>query len=179
MDFILVLIYLCYNTPMKTIYLIRHAKSDWSDFNINDAKRGLSERGKKDIPLMANELHKKNIKPDLIISSSSNRTKLTVEGIFKRLNYSTEIIYNDELYLANPKTILSLIQNVNDKYKSIFVVGHNPGITDFANLMSDADIENIPTLGIVALKCEVKKWKECKYHDAKVEFFIYPKMFKK
>ncbi len=164
---------------MKTIYLIRHAKSDWGDFDINDAKRGLSERGKRDIPLMANELHKKNIKPDLIISSSSNRTKLTVQGLLKELDYSIKTIYDDELYLATPNTILSIIKNTNDKYKSIFIVGHNPGITDFANLMSDADIENIPTLGIVALKCKTKKWKGCKFNSAKVEFFIYPKMFKK
>lgn len=163
---------------MKTIYLIRHAKSDWSDFNTDDAERGLNERGKRDIPLMAKELHKKNIKPDLIISSSSKRTKLTVQGLLKELDYSIETIHDDELYLATPNTILSIIKNTNDKYKSIFIVGHNPGITDFANLISDDNIENIPTLGIVALKCAVKKWEECKYHNAKVEFFIYPKMFK-
>ncbi|MDD5548102.1 MAG: histidine phosphatase family protein, partial [Sulfurovaceae bacterium] len=151
---------------MKTIYLIRHAKSDWNDFNIVDAKRGLSERGKRDIPLMAKELHEKNIKPDLIISSSSKRTKLTVEGLLKELDYSIKIIYDDELYLANPKTILSIIKNINDKHKSIFIVGHNPGITDFANLMSDANIENVPTLGIVALKCPLQSWKDCGYHDA-------------
>ena len=155
---------------MKTIYLIRHAKSDWDDLSLGDIDRGLSKRGKKAIPIMAKALYEKKIKPDIIISSSSKRTKLTVEGLLKELDYSTEIIYDDELYLGNPKTILSIIKNTNDKYKSIFIVGHNPGITEFANLMGDKEIENIPTLGIVALKCKIKNGKVANIMTQKPSF---------
>ena len=80
--------------------------------------------------------------------------------------------------MADTDTILSVVKEIEDKYDSVFIVGHNPGLTEFVNLMGDKTIENIPTLGIVALKCETKKWQNCGYHGAKTEFFIYPKMFK-
>ncbi|KIM03816.1 MAG: phosphohistidine phosphatase [Sulfurovum sp. AS07-7] len=163
---------------MKTIYLIRHAKSDWSEPLLDDKERGLNKKGKKSIPIMAKALKEKKIKPDIIISSPAKRTKLTVTGLLKELRFKTQITYADELYLADPNTILSAVKEINDKYDFVFIIGHNPGLTEFANLMSDADIENIPTLGIVALKCKIKKWKECRYHKASMEFFIYPKMFK-
>ncbi|MBD3788786.1 MAG: histidine phosphatase family protein [Campylobacterales bacterium] len=163
---------------MKTIYLIRHAKSDWSAPDTYDAQRGLSKRGKKAIPIMAKALHEKHIKPDLIISSPAKRTKLTAKGLLKELGYSQKIIYQDDLYLADPDTMLSVVKSIDDKYRSIFLIGHNPGITEFANLMSDGEIENIPTLGIVALHCTSKRWEDCGYHHASLEFFIYPKMLK-
>lgn len=163
---------------MKTIYLIRHAKSDWSDATLDDIHRGLNKRGKKSIPIIAKVLKEKKIEPDIIISSPAKRAKLTINRLLKELGYKTKIKYIDELYLANTDTILSITQEINDKYDSVFIIGHNPGLSEFANLMSDADIKNIPTLGIVALKCKTKNWIECGYHKASMEFFIYPKMFK-
>ncbi|MBD3844044.1 MAG: histidine phosphatase family protein [Campylobacterales bacterium] len=162
---------------MKTIYLIRHAKSDWSDAALDDINRGLNKRGKKSIPIMAKVLKEKKIKPDIIISSPAKRTKLTINRLLKELGYKTKIKYTDELYLADPNTILSVVKEINDKYDSVFIIGHNPGLSEFANLMSDADIKNIPTLGIVAIKCKIKNWIECGY-QASMQFFIYPKMFK-
>jgi phosphohistidine phosphatase len=173
----LVLIYLCYNRPMKMIYLIRHAKSDWNNPSLDDIDRGLSKRGKKSIPIMAIALKEKNIKPDLILSSPAKRAKLTIKKLLKELGLKDEIIYEDSLYMADPDTILSIINEINDKANSIFIVGHNPGLTEFANLIDNKTIGNIPTLGIIALKYKIKKWKECKYHKSRVEFFIYPKMF--
>lgn len=163
---------------MKTIYLIRHARSDWSEPLIEDIDRGLNARGKKSIPIIAKELKEKKIKPDIIISSPAKRAKLTIKGLLKELDGSDKIFYKDDLYMADSDTILSVLKGIKDKYDSVFIVGHNPGLTEFANLMDNKTIENIPTLGIVALKCKIKKWQNCKYHSAKVEFFIYPKMFK-
>jgi len=169
---------LCYNFFMKTIYLIRHAKSDWSDIDVHDMQRGLSKRGKKAIPIMAKAMREKGIRPDLVIASSAKRTKLTAKKLLKALGISQKIIYKDELYLAAPDTMLSIIHALDDQYQSIFLIGHNPGITEFANLMTDAKIENIPTLGIAALSCNSNSWKHCTYHHTALNFFIYPKMFK-
>ncbi len=162
---------------MKTIYLIRHAKSDWSNAFLDDFDRDLNKRGKKSITIMAKVLKEKKIKPDIIISSPAKRTKSTIERLLKKLEFKEKITYLNKLYLADSEAILSIIKNIDNKYDSVFIIGHNPGLTDFVNLMTNVNINNIPTLGIIEMKCESEEWRDCKYHKAKVEFFIYPKMF--
>ena len=163
---------------MKNLYLIRHAKSDWSDESKNDFDRGLNKRGKKSILTIANALKEKKIVPDLILSSSAKRTKLTAEGLANEIGYSGEIQYIDSLYMAEPETIHHLIQDVNDAVNTLFVVGHNPETTELSNMMSSDYIDNVPTLGIVSLQLPIEKWKEFSIRKGKMQFFIYPKMFK-
>jgi len=163
---------------MKNLYLIRHAKSDWNDESKSDFDRGLNKRGKQAILIMANALREKKIMPDLILSSSAKRAKLTAKGLAKAIGYSGEIKYIDALYMAEPETIQELIKDVNDKYGTLFVVGHNPETTELSNILIDDYIDNVPTLGIVALKLPIDDWKEFKMGNGKIQFFIYPKMFK-
>jgi len=164
---------------MKNLYLIRHAKSDWSDESKSDFERGLNRRGEKAIFTMADALKEKKIIPDLILSSSAKRAKLTAEGLAKNTGYRGKIKYIDALYMADPETVLSLIKNVNNRHDTLFVVGHNPETTELSNMMIDGFIDNVPTLGIVALNVPIKHWKKFKPEEGKLKFFIYPKMFKK
>ncbi len=163
---------------MKNLYLIRHAKSDWSDENKSDFDRGLNKRGQKAILTMARALKEKKIMPDLILSSSAKRTKLTAQGVAKEIGYSGKIKYIDAFYMAEPETIQEFIRDVNDKYNTLFVVGHNPETTELGNLMIDGYIDNVPTLGIVALQLPIEGWKEFRTGEGKMQFFIYPKMFR-
>ena len=163
---------------MKNVYLIRHAKSNWNDESKSDFERGLNKRGQKAIPTMANALKEKQIIPDLILSSAAKRTKLTAKGLAKEIGYTGEIQYTDTLYMAEPEEVLSLIQNMNDKYDTVFIVGHNPETTELSNIMTNCYIDNVPTLGIVAIKLPVSSWKHVVTEEGKLTFFIYPKMFK-
>jgi len=162
---------------MKNLYLIRHAKSDWSDGSQSDFERGLNTRGKKAILIMAKALKEKKIMPDLILCSSAKRTKLTAKGLAKEIGYSGKIKYIDALYMAEPETIQEHIKDVNDKHDTLFVVGHNPETTEFSNMMTDEYIDNVPTLGIVAFDLSIDHWKEFKLAEGEIQFFIYPKMF--
>jgi len=162
---------------MKNLYLIRHAKSDWNDGNQSDFERGLNTRGKKAILIMAKALKEKKIMPDLILCSSAKRTKLTAKGLAKEIGYSGKIKYIDALYLAEPETIQEHIKDVNNKYDTLFVVGHNPETTELSNMMINDYIDNVPTLGIVALDLSIDHWREFKLSEGKMQFFIYPKMF--
>jgi len=162
---------------MKNLYLIRHAKSDWNDESKSDFERGLNKRGEKAILIMANVLKKKKIMPDLILCSSARRTKLTAKGLAKEIGYSGKIKYIDALYMAEPETIQKHIRDVTDKYDTLFVVGHNPETTELSNLMLDNYIDNVPTLGIVALDLAIDHWRKFKLSEGKMQFFIYPKMF--
>ena len=163
---------------MKHLYLIRHAKSDWSDESKSDFDRGLNKRGKKAILTMANALKERKVMPDIILCSSAKRAKLTAKGLAKEINYCGGITYIDALYMADPETVHALIQDVNDKYNSLFIVGHNPETTELCNIMTDEYIENVPTLGIVALNLPIAHWKELKMGVNQLKFFIYPKLFK-
>lgn len=164
---------------MKNVYLIRHAKSDWSDESKSDFERGLNKRGKKAILIMANALKEKKVMPDLILCSSAKRTKLTAKGLAKEMDYTGEIKYTDTLYMTEPETVMTLIHDIDDKYTTLFIIGHNPETTELSNMLTNAYIDNVPTLGLVAIQFSVDCWKNLKIGEGKLTFFIYPKMFKK
>lgn len=164
---------------MKNLYLIRHAKSDWSIESQNDFQRGLNQRGQKALVTMANVLKKRGVMPDLILSSPALRAKLTAKGLANRISYDAKIKYLETLYMADPLAIINIIKEIKDKYDTVFIVGHNPETTELTDLMVDDYIDNIPTLGIVSLSVPVKHWKKFKPEKTKLNFYIYPKMFKK
>ncbi len=162
---------------MKNLYLIRHAKSDWSDESKSDFERGLNKRGKKAILAMANALKEKKVMPDLILSSPAKRARLTAKGLAKEIGYTGKIKYIDALYMADPLDVVSIIKEIKDKYDDVYIVGHNPEITELADMMLDDSIENVPTLGIVALELPIEHWQKFKHEKVKLNFFIYPKMY--
>ena len=164
---------------MKTLYIIRHAKSSWADANQPDFERGLNERGKKDAPRMGKRLKEKSIHPDLILCSSAKRAYSTAKRIAKILNYPKEKIKEDRtLYHAGEDTILSVIQELKDKHQTVLLFGHNPGLTDFVNTLmnEEGNIDNIPTCGVVAFKLQVDSWKDVCWGCGKMMFFDYPKL---
>jgi phosphohistidine phosphatase len=164
---------------MKTLYLIRHAKSYWGDQSINDFDRTLNKRGKKDAPFMGDVLKDKNVKPDLIISSPAKRAKKTAIEIAVKLNYpDKEIQYKNDIYEATSDNILSIINTIENKYSEVMLFGHNPGLTLLNNYISNNYIENIPTCGVVALSSNMQ-WSEIGAQTCKHLFFEYPKLYSK
>lgn len=163
---------------MKNLYFIRHAKSDWRDESKSDFERGLNKRGQKAIFTMADALKERKVMPDLILCSSAKRAKLTAKGLAKEIEYSGKIKYIDTLYMAEPIDVISIIQEIKDKYDNVFIVGHNPETTELTDLMLDDYIDNVPTLGIVAFELPIKHWKKFKPEKVKLNFFIYPKMYR-
>ncbi len=162
---------------MKTLYLVRHAKSYWGDQSTPDFDRPLNQRGKKDAPFMGNILNDKKIKPDLIIASPAKRAKKTAVAIANKISYpEKKIIFNEELYEASFNTILIVLKKLDEKYNSVMIFGHNPGLTQLNNHISNHYIDNIPTCGIVALELN-KKWSELDNDICNFLFFEYPKMF--
>ena len=162
---------------MKTLYLARHAKSYWKDQSIPDFDRPLNNRGKRDAPFMGEVLKDKKIKISLIISSPAKRTKKTAIEIAAKIGYlEKNILYNDELYEASSNTLIKTIKKIDEKYDSVMMFGHNPGLTLLNNHISNHYIDNIPTCGIVALEFD-KKWNEIDKNTCKFLFFEYPKLY--
>lgn len=164
---------------MKTLYLARHAKSYWKDQSIPDFDRPLNKRGKRDAPFMGTVLYDKKIKLDLIISSPAKRTKKTAIEIAAKIGYpENKILYNEDMYEASSNILIKVIKKIDEKYDSLMIFGHNPGLTMLNNHISNHYIDNIPTCGIVALQFD-KKWSELDKNSFKFLFFEYPKLYLK
>lgn len=161
---------------MKSLLLIRHAKSSWADFSIKDFDRPLNDRGKKDAPAMAKRLLDKDITIDAFIASPAKRARKTAELFAKEYKAEkSSIIFFDELYLATASIFSDVISKTDDRYKTIAVFSHNEGITDFANSLTDTRIDDIPTCGIFAIEIKTKHWKDFPEAEKKFLFFDSPK----
>ncbi|RTL57482.1 MAG: histidine phosphatase family protein [Sphingobacteriales bacterium] len=161
---------------MKTVLLVRHAKSSWEDPMTIDFDRPLNERGKKDAPAMAKRIKEKGFEIDSLISSPAKRAKKTAKLFAEVFKYNEEkIIYKTELYHADPATFYSVIEQASNNHESIAVFSHNPGITYFVNELTEVKIDEVPTCGVFALKAECSKWKDFKKAKKQFLFFDYPK----
>lgn len=164
---------------MKRLYFLRHAKSSWEDGSLSDLERPLKERGKKDVELMSDELLHRNLSMGRIISSHAKRTRLTASLLCKYMNWDSSIIeFNERLYHAFYYDVVEIIQSVDDDISDLMIVGHNPTITNFVNKFSEEYIANVPTSGLIILNIDVKSWKDFSQMNAKLEDFIFPKMYK-
>jgi phosphohistidine phosphatase len=163
---------------MKTLYIVRHAKSSWANPSQDDFDRPLNDRGKRDAPDMAKRLKEKKIKADVILSSPARRALSTAKRFAGELNFPKDKIKTKEkLYHAHEDTILEAIKGIKDKHNVAIVVGHNPGLTDFVNSFQkeEFDIDNLPTCAVVAFEIAIDSWKDAAWGKGKIVFFDYPK----
>lgn len=161
---------------MKKLYLIRHAKSDWSNPFLDDFDRTLSERGKKNAPSMGKLLKSKNIHPDLIISSPAKRAKKTANKIAREVNYINKIYFNEEIYEASHKTLLKIIRKIPNEHDIVFLVAHNPSLNMLASYLIDFS-HNISTCGIVEINFEIDSWKNLEKINSEFKSYDYPKKY--
>jgi phosphohistidine phosphatase len=115
---------------MKTLLLLRHAKSSWKDESLDDHDRPLNDRGKKEAPRMGQLLLEEHLLPDIILSSDAKRCRRTVEKVCDAAGYRGETMLSSELYLANPATYLKVLARLSEEISRVLVVGHNPGLEE-------------------------------------------------
>lgn len=162
---------------MKTLYLVRHAKSSWKQPELSDFERPLNKRGKKDAPFMGKILSDKDVNPAMMISSPAKRAATTAKIIASEIDYpGDKIVFDENIYDATGRGLLEIISGIDEKYDSAMLFGHNPGITVLQNNLSDHFIDNIPTSGVVALRFN-SSWSEIKLKSGKFVFFEYPKKY--
>jgi phosphohistidine phosphatase len=161
---------------MKTLYLFRHAKSNWDDNNLTDIERPLNKRGFKDATNMGNLLAEKKLNPELIISSPAIRAFSTAEIISEAFNYpKNRIISDSRIYEATMKHLVEVIREIDDAIQKTVVFGHNPGFTNLANLLGDKFIDNMPTCSIAGFEMDILSWKEIDRYCGKLVMYEYPK----
>ena len=146
---------------MKHLLLIRHAKSSWDDFSQKDFDRPLNHRGDRDAPAMAKHLLGKKIKIDAFVSSPAKRAYTTCKYFAEVYGKKEKtIIKVPQLYEPSVKAFYEVIKKLDDEFENVAFFSHNPGVTAFANELTDTGIDNMPTCGVFAVKIDAKDWKD-------------------
>jgi phosphohistidine phosphatase len=161
----------------RTLLMIRHAKSSWSNPLQSDFERPLNERGLRDAPIMGARLKQAGIVPDLIISSTAKRTRQTAKHIAEALDYDFATVkWEEKLYHCVPSVFEELIYEMDNSIGTVLIIAHNPGITEFVNQLSpDFSTGNMPTCGVVGASFEAEGWDRFPNVKRKVFLFDYPR----
>jgi phosphohistidine phosphatase len=161
---------------MKTIYIVRHAKSSWATEGLEDFERPLNERGKIDAPSMGFKLAKKRILLDLILASAAFRTISTARLIAREIGYDqNKIQVKFDLYASSLNKIISIISENSNSVNNLMLIAHNPGVTQLAAFLCDNFNEEFPTCGIACLELNIDKWKNIQENCGKLIWFDFPK----
>lgn len=161
---------------MKTLTLLRHAKSSWKDASLQDRERPLNGRGQRDAPIMAQHINEAGIRPSLILSSPAVRAWTTAKTIAHEIGYPAEFLQQeDRLYHASIRSLLKVISEQDSGFNNLMIVGHNPGLTDFANYLTPKITDNIPTCAFVSFEIDREDWNLDVDAETRLMVYDYPK----
>lgn len=160
---------------MKTLYIIRHAKSSWEFEDLHDLERPLTEKGKKNALMMGQVLRKYEAFPDEVISSPALRAVSTTRILCEELGSdSNKIEIEPELYFREAEDIIRVVHRRQSRPEKIFLTGHNPAFTNLANALIPGFTEMIPTCGIVAVQFKIESWGLMQMGCGQLLFFEFP-----
>ncbi len=161
---------------MKRLVLIRHAKSSWNNPGLRDFDRPLNKRGKVDAPEMGRRLAQRSLMPDRLLSSPAKRAIRTAEIIAGAIGFPAgRISRMDRLYGAGVTDLLDILRELNDGDDIVYLVGHNPGLTELINSISSDFLDNLPTCGVFCADFEISSWQETGRHRGTRVFVDVPK----
>ena len=142
---------------MKTLLLMRHAKSSWSDSSLADHDRPLNHRGKVDAPRMGALLNQHDLIPDIILSSTARRAQDTAKGLLENINFEGEISYHRSIYHGDYSTFIQLLSELSERIHRAMIVGHNPNMDDFLDLICGVN-EHMSTASIAVIQFDINAW---------------------
>lgn len=161
------------NTERKILYLVRHAKSSWSEPSLTDRERPLNKRGRRSAPDMGRRMAAQGHKPDLIVSSPANRALTTARNIARQLGYDdADIVTDENLYFGSMQGVL---EGLDDRYDRVMVVGHNPTMTYHMNTLANASIDNMPTCAVAVISFDISSWADLYSAGGELLDYDFPK----
>lgn len=162
------------NRNMKTLFVLRHAKSSWDNLDLSDFDRPLNKRGLNTVPLMGEIIFNKGFKPQIILSSPAKRAKQTAILINETAQIQSKISYHEGIYEANPFRLLQIVCELNEKHESVMIVGHNPGLEGLIKILTD-EARTMPTAALAVIDLSVEKWSEVAVKSGTLRTLICPK----
>ncbi len=159
---------------MKTLYVLRHAKSSWEDRDLADFDRPLNERGKSAAPFMGEVLRGNELTPELILSSPALRACETARLVKAAAGLDAEIKHNEHIYEASPQTLQQVAASIDDRFASAMIVGHNPGMEGFVRLLT-GKLEQMPTATLAIIDLDIAGWADISKGRGELRRIIRPR----
>ena len=160
--------------PAKTLYLIRHAKSEWANADLKDIDRPLNQRGYRDAHMMSKMLKSKGIVPELCVTSPAIRAMSTALIFARTIGYpQDQLLINPSIYESSAENLINQLLTFPAEVQTVFLFGHNPSITEAASLLGNFSVDEVPTCGIVGIGFKESSWKAT--DDSFLTFFDFPK----
>jgi len=162
---------------VKSLLIMRHAKSDWASGSTEDFDRPLNTSGQKDVPILARFLAG-SAPPDLVLASAARRGQETATRLLEGLDPAPELILDGRLYLSTPDTLATVLAGAAGDAGSVVVIAHNPGVEEWASHLSGATI-HMPPGAIACLESQTGSWTEVGRTPSPLRWLITPKLLKK
>jgi len=159
---------------MKTLLLLRHAKSDWGDSSLRDFDRPLADRGERDAPRIGKALRKSGVTPDIIIASPAARARATVQAAMKAAKVELKITFDESIYGASSAELMKIIRRLPDADECALLVGHNPGFEDLAGRLTGSH-ERMPTAALACIEFQIEHWNDVNDGQGKLAWRLTPK----
>ena len=167
---------------MKTLYLLRHAKSDWGDPSLDDCDRPLAARGERAAAVMGVHFAQQGYHPSLVLCSSARRTRQTLESLLPHLPGDPEVLFEEGIYLASRGQLLARVQEIDDGQPRVLLIGHNPGIADLArNLAGSGErdalrrLARFPTAASAVCEFDLERWRDLAPESGRLVAYAAPK----
>ena len=159
---------------MKTIYLLRHAKSSWDDTSLSDFERPLNERGLRTAPFMGEVMNRRGYSPSLVIISPAKRAATTAELVKESAGLNAELRHDHRIYEASPNTLRTVAAETSDDLASVMLVGHNPGMEGFIRYLTGR-IEPMPTAALAVIELSIDSWNDLDAGTGQITEVVRPK----
>ena len=159
---------------MKTLYILRHAKSSWDDHSLTDHERPLNERGLRTAPFIGGLMKERGLVPDVIVSSPAMRAKQTAELVREAAGFEPEITFNERIYEASVSTLIAVITELDNEADRVLLVGHNPGAEGLIYYLN-GEIAPMPTAALAIIELEIGSWAEIDGGRGTLKQVIRPK----
>ncbi|PYT02158.1 MAG: hypothetical protein DMF60_22130 [Acidobacteria bacterium] len=159
---------------MKTLMLLRHAKSDWEDASLPDFDRPLAARGRRDAPRVGKALRKRGSLPGLIISSPAARAKATIDAVIKTAKLDGELQFNEAIYGASSAELMKVIRSLPDEISCSLLVGHNPGFEDLLERLTGSH-DRMPTAALACIEFQIDRWEDVEDGNGRLAWLVTPK----
>lgn len=142
---------------MKTVLLMRHAKSSWDDASLADFDRPLNDRGRNTAPFMGRLLVREHLAPEVIIASPARRARETAEVVKQAAGIGVDVVFDERIYEASAQTLAKVILDIDNSSSIAMIVGHNPGMESLIRLLTD-EAETMPTAAVAAIELTLESW---------------------
>ena len=159
---------------MKTLFLMRHAKSSWNNTNLSDFERPLNERGLRAAPHIGKIMFERQLQPELLVSSPAERAKQTAQLIKETVPIAGEIQFDKRIYEASVPTLLQILSETDEQFESVMLVGHNPGFENLLMILT-GELQPMPTAALAVIDLSINNWREINADCGTLRILIRPK----